>query len=459
MRRLPLLLALLALPVSAAPTAAQQIETPVAFDAAGRITSLTPQLAARYGLTLPAWPVTGSFIEARLYQSSAGGRVLVVERPTGVVERYSMSDTEVAALTSAVAAGMTRTGATLPEAQPAVISEPARNAFARNQLLLSLGLYGPLLASLADGGKTSTALYMLGAGGTFFLTLGLSKELEVTRAQNHLATDGALRGYGATAAAIYLSGADSVGRKTYSALGLAGAIGGSILGFQLGKGMTDAEAEAATTISTLGGAAAFGTAAALGSLDNTDGRHAVGAMLAAGLGGYAFGPNYPRRASYTVTRGDVQILSVSSILGAAVAFIPVFPEAGDEPSDQVIFGSLSAGLLLGAYVGDRALVRKFDYSMSDATQIQLATAAGALMGGAIAVLTEPGNKGVMALLATGGILGAMGGQAFADPPRAGRRTSLSERRVGSAAVSFDPSALVLAGVRTPGRHALVSVRF
>ncbi|HET9452741.1 MAG TPA: hypothetical protein VFO66_00555 [Gemmatimonadaceae bacterium] len=439
---------------SATPARAQQIETPVAFDSAGKVRSLTPQLVARYGLTAPAWPVEGTFVEARLFSISGGAHVLTVERPGGAMERYSLSDADVVAIRASIDAAMTRTGATPVEARPHVISEPARNAFARNQMLLSLALYGPLLASLADDGKTGTALYLLGAGTSFFASLAISKELQVTRAQNHLATDGALRGYGATAAFIYASGAD-VGRKTYSALGLAGALGGSVLGYKRGKGMTDAEAEAATTISTLAAAAGFGATAAISSIDNTDGRIPVSTMLGAGIIGYAFGPSYPRTARYTVTRGDLQMLSLASILGTAVAFTPIIDEDLD---DQVGFGALTAGLIAGAYVGDRALVRNFDYTMSEATQIQLATAAGAAMGGALAVLVEPPAQGVMGLITGGGIIGAMAGHALSNPARAGG-ASAPERSSGASRLRFDPTALVLAASKSPGRHAVLSYSF
>ena len=70
----PLAIAMIAL---ASPVAAQQVETPVAFDSAGRVRTLTPQLVERYGLAAPAWPVAGAFVEARLYALSGGGQVVV----------------------------------------------------------------------------------------------------------------------------------------------------------------------------------------------------------------------------------------------------------------------------------------------------------------------------------------------------------------------------------------------
>ena len=55
--------------VTAAPLAAQVTETPVPFDSAGRIVSINEPLANRLGLTPPAWPVTGAFVEAKLFRT------------------------------------------------------------------------------------------------------------------------------------------------------------------------------------------------------------------------------------------------------------------------------------------------------------------------------------------------------------------------------------------------------
>lgn len=96
---------------SARPVAAQQIETPVAFDSAGRVRGLTPQLVSRYGLAAPAWPVQGTFVEARLFSVSGGAHVLTVERSGGTMERYSLAEAEVSAIRASVDAAMTLTGA------------------------------------------------------------------------------------------------------------------------------------------------------------------------------------------------------------------------------------------------------------------------------------------------------------------------------------------------------------
>src|SRR5262245_29960789 len=80
---------------------AQATETPVPFDSAGKVRTLTPALVARFGLQGPSWPVQGSFLEARLFAVSAGGRVLVVQRQSGAIDRYAFTDQDVTAIRSA----------------------------------------------------------------------------------------------------------------------------------------------------------------------------------------------------------------------------------------------------------------------------------------------------------------------------------------------------------------------
>jgi hypothetical protein len=446
-----LAIAMIALGGSAGSAAAQQIETPVPFDSAGRVRALTPELVVRYGLAAPVWPVAGAFVEGRMFALSAGGRVLVVSRPTGSVERYPLSDAEAGAIRATIDSALSRASTAIASSADA-LSQPAGRAFARNQMILSVLLYGTLLASLADDGQTGTALYFLGAGSSFFISQTISRNLRVTRAQNHLATDGAIKGYLGTAALIFVSGAE-VGRKTYSSLGLAGALGGSIVGFRNGRRMDDAQAEAAATLSTLGALAGFGATGALLGAESTDGRLPVGVGLGAGLVGYALGPSYTRRSAYTVTRGDVQMLSTSAILGLGVALTAVADEDIDE---QVAFATATAGWVGGAYIADRTFIRDFDYAMSDATGVQFSALAGGLMGTALAILVEPPPRAAIGLVTGGAILGAFAGHSFAKPPRAGEASG--ETRTSSR-LRFDPRALALAAAKTPGRHAVLSLTF
>lgn len=439
---------------------AQETETPIAFDSGGTVRSITPALAERFSLKPPAWPVLGDFVEARLFALANGGRILSVLRASGAIDRYALSEDHGTALRFAINEALSHSGRVVTEERADVISEPARGAFVRNQMALTWGLYGPLLASLTNDAKAGTAVYMLATGASYFITTGISRRTTVTRAQNHLAFDGALRGWGASAGLLYAIAGEGVGQNTYSAVGLAGAVAGSVAGFRFGRRLTDSEAEAATTISTFGALGAFGISGAAGRLnDVNDGRADVASIVVAGLAGYALGPRYPRRAGYTVTRGDVQILEWGAILGVMAAVTPFVDSRANE---QLGFGIATTGMVAGALITDRAWVRGYDHSTSDATQVGLGALAGGLMGSGVAILTEPSARGTMGLITAGAILGSLAGHNFARPPKA------SEKRVGmgarsgalnGATVTFDPATLVLSAARVPGRHALVTVRF
>ena len=455
MKRFAILLLLVAAPLGV--LAAQVTETAIPFDSAGKVRTITPALVERFVLTPPAWPVAGDFLEARLFQVSTGGNVLSVERRDRSIERHQLSTEQVAALRAAVDAAMTRTGAVVTEDRMDVISEPARGAFVRNQMLATWLVYGPSLAALSGDEKTGTALYLLATGASYFITTNISRKTVVTRAQNHLATDGALRGWAMGAGLSFAMAGEDVQGKTVAAVGLAGSLGGAIAGFQRGRTLTDSEAEASTAMSNFATLLTFGLAGTSGLLgeDADEGavRGLVAAMVGTGLVGYAAGPNYPRRARYTVTRGDIQLTSLGSTLGAALAVIPLFDT---DPSIEVGFGVATAGFLAGTYLAERNWTRKYDHSTGDATQTGLGATAGALMGSAAAVLLEPNEQTTYGLVVGGATVGALLGHNLAAPARAG--TSRVSSRVGSR-VRFEPLGLGLAAGRVPGRHALISLSF
>jgi hypothetical protein len=93
--RRPLLALALAAAASLCPWGAgahaQAVERPEPFDSAGRVAAITPSVAARLQLGPPAWRITGNYQEARLYSLGDGGYVIIVTRPSGAVERYSVT--------------------------------------------------------------------------------------------------------------------------------------------------------------------------------------------------------------------------------------------------------------------------------------------------------------------------------------------------------------------------------
>src|SRR5258707_12441602 len=109
--------ALLLLTFSLSTRAQSQVtETPVPFDSARRVMTMTETLVERLHLSAPAWPVTGAFREARLFSvQPGGGFVLVVPRPSGATDRFTLTDDERTRLGNVIDAAMAANGRPSPE--------------------------------------------------------------------------------------------------------------------------------------------------------------------------------------------------------------------------------------------------------------------------------------------------------------------------------------------------------
>jgi hypothetical protein len=446
---------------------AQVRERPVPFDSAGRVSAITPPLAARLALSAPVWPVTGDYLEARLFAIGEAGDsyVVVVRRQRDAVDRYPLTGAQREALMLAVQRG---NGAMLgmgsPDSTPTFISEPVRGQFVANQTALGSTLFGIPAALLTDDPAVGGAVYLLVAGGTFFYSAAITQTTPVTRAQNHLSTYGAFSGAIGSYLGLVALGGGNLDAKAYVAAVLFGGIAGDVIGFQMARPMTDAEAHGTSHGSTVTGLLTAGLLGSVGAYENDGtGRLAAAAIVAAGAAGYPLGLRYVRTAPYRVTAGDVGAMTTSELLGVGVA-ATLMP---DSPSSAAASAVLTAGYAAGAIIGDRYFVRRFDHTESDARLLGLGTSAGALMGLAIPSLSQSSSDRVRLGFATvGGILGAMITESIISPPRANpgdhndRRTgALPTKPASRVDLRFNPQALVMAGTGVKGSHSLVTIGF
>ncbi|HCT57078.1 MAG TPA: hypothetical protein DGD08_07665 [Gemmatimonas aurantiaca] len=416
------------------------IETALPFDSAGRITTITPSLASRLSLTAPAWPVSGGFREARLYRGEQGAAVLVVQRTDASIARYALDESAVTALSRAVEAGLVAVGRSSERLVGAgtggtgvELSQPAGNAFVRNQTFLGLAAYGPATAALFSegGGAAIGGGYFLGAGASFFVAARIVKNRPVTRAQAlrsaHGGTRGALIGLGIAG----IAGAN--GGAAWGSSVLAGAIGGTTAGFVQARGLSDGEAASAGLFADLAMLTTGGIAATSGAFDgrevgpgeslvrpyrHTDnslrpaGKVAIGASIVAGVVGYALGPRYARRAAYNVTSGDAGVVLTSAMLGG----VGLTALANGGLDDRAAYGAATAGVLAGALFADRVFVRRKDRTSADGALTQLGGIAGALIGAGFAAMADFEERGVAALAASGGLLGLLAADHLIAPP-------------------------------------------
>jgi hypothetical protein len=218
---------------------------------------------------------------------------------------------------------------------------------------------------------------------------------------------------------------------------LLGAIGGTVGGYRHARGLSDGEAASAGFVADLAALTVLGIGGTADAFrrdtrqvffdperpdlsftetdDNlrTPGKVTLGAAIGASVLGYAFGPRYARRASYNVTAGDVSVAFASAALGALAA--TALPS--DNADETTVFGVATAGMLTGAWLADRALVRTYDRTSADGTLVQLGALAGALMGGGVAAITEANRQGGLALVTAGGTLGLVAADRILAPAR------------------------------------------
>lgn len=435
---------------------AQTTETPIAFDSAARILSVGKSLATRLNLSAPVWPVSGEFTEARLYQVSSGGYVMTVSRPNGSLERFALDDQQFTALRGAFQEALTREGKVVAEDAATVISEPARGPFVRDQMLLATILYGPALSSLTHDEAAGSGAYLLTVGTTFFVVNQFARTRTISKAQNALTTDGALRGWAATALAVGATGA-RLSDDGAAITALIGGIGGSIVGYQRGKRLTHAEAQAAMTMSTLAAGTAIGLGYASGIVGDDDDQAASTAVLAGGIAGYVLGPKYPRQAPYTVTAGDVSLVRLGAVLGAVAAISPTVDSDIDPKAGVAI---ATAGWVAGAFVADRIAAKPFNYGLSDSRMVYLGALGGGLMGLALPVMAraESGTPYMIGFSA-GSLIGAAVTHNMVKPSREGSAVMSGSNRSNANHFQFSPEGLAMTLAKQRGVHPLVSVRF
>jgi hypothetical protein len=110
------------------------------------------------------------------------------------------------------------------EQEPRRTSLAVRNAFVRDQTILGILVYGPAFAAMVgDDGISSTAGYLVMAGGTFFAAAELTRRLEISEAQQLLATRMAWR----TAGAAFWVVAAGDGNVDQGSAGAATLLGGT----------------------------------------------------------------------------------------------------------------------------------------------------------------------------------------------------------------------------------------
>lgn len=331
------------------------------------------------------------------------------------------------------------------------------NGFVRDQTILGLFVYAPAFATaVGRDGLTSTAAYLVVAGGSFFMATELARRLEITEARRDLAFGLPLRGAGEVLILGYAADIDAAPR---GALVFLGSIGGLAGGLAMGRGLT--AGEGAGTL--LGHDLAYLSAMAVTAIVSRDPRPLdvreqpmkAAAWTAAGVAGLLLGRRYVAGAAHNVTAGDVQVMWLGTSIGALGGLAVVDGPEGDERSAAA---AALVGGLTGTWLADRYLARRLDHTRSEGNVLSFGALAGGLMGVGIGVLAgaEMERSSTLTLgLATAGAVGGLAlTERYLQPAADGGRLTGEIGRV-----RLDPLAGVAAAVGAPGRHTLLSITF
>lgn len=448
---------------------AQAVEKPEPFDSTGKITALTPLMAAKLSLSPPAWRITGDYVGARLFSIGDEGYVIIVERRDGAIERYAITRADreyLRAKTSTMPAGINeqlgvqleKVNTGLTGVRQEIVRAAINDEFVLHQGLLSVLVYGPSFAyAVSDRTPGRIAAYILGAGGSFYAATQVARNQTISHPQNLLATHAALHGAGV---GLGLAHALGVNSNVQGAIAFAGGVGGTAFALAAGPGVKESDVAGA----------AFGSDGALlvtylllraGHDPDRDfpTKSEAGALAASVVLGYPLGLAYARNAQYNVTAGDVGVLLTTGAVGGLAAGTVAHALTKTSSSDRhrtAVYTSAAGGFLLGAAAGDVALVRRFDHTGKEAAILAFGAGAGALMGAGVFTLVKPHRRNdevAPYIIAT---VGAVAGLAIAEafmPP------SGDAGRQARANVRVNPLGFALAAARTPGQHSLVEITF
>jgi hypothetical protein len=365
----------------------------------------SPELEARFQQALDAF-AAGRFAEAAAGFEDVAARSIHPDRKITAAEMARQARARVEAVF--VPAPVPRHG----DAQLTPQSRDGRYMLLIGTTLLGLSLYGPTLISAADAsGKTGVGLYMLGAGGSFFVPYLVTRTSPVTWGMSdawwHGATSGAL--HGAMALAIGDSDVDTTAMLTALSLG---SLGEGTLA-TLWAQATDASPGLTNVMgkgSDFGAAFGAGLAAIVLPADQVTTRSMSIAGLAGTGAGYLLGWEYAQKRD--VTWGDAEVLSDAGLLGAAVAAVPLV--LGQPDNYRVVVGTLVGGAALGLVAGDRLLEGR-DFSPGQGVVMELSSIAGGLVGAGLGYLISPSDDDSAEgkIITTGAALGGVGGFALA----------------------------------------------
>jgi len=380
----------LAATLQAAPARAEEVQVPL--DRSGRIERVDAQLARRLGLFTDRYP---GFAEARLFRLADSTFTLEVTMARGrqlVRERVPLTAAGADSLRQRIS---TLVAANAPEA---AVNQEGRTLMLAGSTLLGLGFYGWAFPVAMDvqGAQSFAGIYMLTAGGSFFLPFAATLEQPVTFGMSNLAIYGATRGipHGILVYQLFVDNKDTDNGNLGSAVAasMVEGVGGYLWAKQAGL-----SAGSATTIATLGD---YGLLEGLGFArlseyhDQDRHRAAAASMLLGSAAGLAAGSALAAHRDYSY--GDAAVMRNAGFLGVFAS--QMITDWFDPRDDKAFVTAAMIGGTAGLAAGDR-LVRGTRFTAGQSVIVTLGMVAGAAVGLGVAFVSsgDQGDNGTFLL--------------------------------------------------------------
>lgn len=407
------------------------LEFSVPLDEEGKIEIIDSELNKKLGL----FKGYGNFEHARLFQVSDTSFVLeIYYRSKGklVKDRINISEERVKELRHSVS-GIIRV-----QAPGVVLNQEGRAKLIMGSLALSLTYYGWAIPAIleADEGKSGLALYMLTAGGGFFVPFSLTAKESVTEASATLYIYGGTLGiaHGCFLPQLLL-GSETEARLVIAS-GMVGSILESVGGFQYANrsNMDAGTAEVIGVGGVFGMGWGVGGAHLFNFFEESNERKAAGIILLGSGMGLLTGKLLSEQQTYTT--GDANVLEAIGILGA-YAPLAIVDIIGKD-NEKVFIGASMVGSVIGLGIGNR-LVQGKDFSTGQGRIITAGEFAGGLFGLGCAFIVSSDDDNSELFLASSSIGAVIG---FWATYNAFRQSAQSNKSESSLNINIEPQGLL-----------------
>ncbi len=389
----------------------QTVETPVSFDAQGRVFKLTPEL----NRAASVFPEVSDFDHLEIWQTDTVFRLEVYQRDgTRQSRLLTQADLDV----------VRRRMESRAVVVPPVLDQEGRGRFLFEQLPIALGWYGTSVVIILQpqDARTGAGVYLLSSAAGYFLPLMWTSHVRLTNAQAHQSVSFGYRGIlgGFLLSDVFQVHGGDDGPRWNAIFMLGTSVAGQFTGRALADKLTLGQSTLVTNYTDLGtlGGALTGLIVTWTAFRDDFNSTPLSALTLLGMAGGVIAGN--RRAQHwNCTEGQVIADRAGGLVGALVLPALYYAATGAQllhrDGDGADLEVLSALAIGGAVAGTwwtESRLRELPLSTSSGYIVAGTAVGGGLVGAGLGFVlntSEPERRWVAATTAAGGLAGFLGG--------------------------------------------------